>query len=93
MISIDDCIAFCGLTREEVDAVSEHEHIPESAAAALASHLLNRSGGAEQIRRMLVDDIHLALEQGRVRHASELFGALRHFIDTHPEAKAGLREN
>ncbi len=34
MISIEDCIAMCGLTREEVDAIAEHEHIEEIAAAA-----------------------------------------------------------
>ncbi len=27
MISIEDCIAMCDLTREEVDAIAEHEHI------------------------------------------------------------------
>jgi hypothetical protein len=27
---------------------------------------------------------------GRVRHAQELFMALRHFLDQHPEARAGM---
>jgi len=91
MISIEDCIAFCGLTREEVDAVSECEHVPETAAAALANHLLNTSGGAERIRQMIIDDIHAALNDGRIQHASELFAALRHFVETHADACAGLR--
>jgi hypothetical protein len=30
MISLEDCIAFCGLTEDEVAAISEHEHIPKS---------------------------------------------------------------
>jgi len=93
MISIEDCIAFCGLTREEVDAVGEREHMPEAAAAALANHLLNTAGGAEQIRQMIVDDVHAALNEGRIQHASELFAALRHFVDTHAEARAGIRPN
>jgi hypothetical protein len=84
MITIEDCIAFCGLTAEEVKAVSEHEHVPEVAATALASHLLNTPGGAETIRRMIVDDIHTALDTGHVKHASELFSALRHFVGEHP---------
>jgi hypothetical protein len=33
MITIEDCIALCGLTREEIDAVAEHEHLPEAAAS------------------------------------------------------------
>ena len=27
MISLDDCIALCGLTEDEVLAIAEHEHI------------------------------------------------------------------
>jgi hypothetical protein len=86
MITIEDCIAFSGLTREEVDAISEHEHIPEAAASALANYLVNSSGGAERIKKMIVDDIREALDHGHVKHASELFGALHHFMDTHPAA-------
>ena len=33
MISLEDCIAMCGLHRDEVLALAEHEHIPEIAAA------------------------------------------------------------
>jgi hypothetical protein len=41
MISLEDCIAFSGLDKNEVDdAISEHEHIPEIALAALANYLL-----------------------------------------------------
>ncbi len=31
MITLEDCIGFCGLTEEEVLAVAEHEHLPEVA--------------------------------------------------------------
>jgi hypothetical protein len=86
MISIEDCVALCGLTRKELAAVSEHEHMPEAAATALARYLLNTSGGADAIRRMIVDDIRVALDEGRLQHASELFAALRHFVEAHPAA-------
>ena len=29
MITLEDCIAFCGLTEEEVLAIAEHEHLPK----------------------------------------------------------------
>jgi len=29
MITLEDCIEFCGLTKEEVLAIAEHEHVPE----------------------------------------------------------------
>ena len=42
MISAIDICGFCGLDPEQIDASAEHEHIPEVAAAALASEYCNR---------------------------------------------------
>ena len=39
---------------------------------------------------MIIDDAHKALAAGRIRHAAELFMALRHFPGEHPEARTGL---
>lgn len=95
MICLEDCIALCGLSEEEVLAIAEHEHIPEIAAAALADYLLHQEHGAEAIRDMLRDDIRAALARHDRAHARELFMALRHFLSAHPEAAAihrvGLR--
>jgi hypothetical protein len=90
MISLEDFIGLCGLDEDEVAAISEHEHIPEIAAAALANYLLAQPHGGEAIRTMIIDDIHKALDEGRVGHAAELFMALRHFLEQHPEGRAGL---
>jgi hypothetical protein len=90
MISLEDCIGLCGLDEEQVAAIGEHEHIPEIAAAALASYLLHQPHGAATIRTMIIDDIHKALDEGRVKHAAELFMALRHLLEQNPEARTGL---
>jgi hypothetical protein len=90
MISLEDCIALCGLDEDEVAAISEHEHIPEIAATAMAKCLLNQPHGSEAIRTMIIDDIHKALDDGRVIHAGDLFTALRHFLGEHPEARTGF---
>ena len=90
MISLEDCIGLCGLDEDEVAAISEHEHIPEMAAAALANYLLTQPHGGETIRTMIIDDIHKALNAGRIGHAAELFMALRHFLEQHPEGRVGL---
>jgi hypothetical protein len=90
MISLEDCIGMCDLDENEVAAISEHEHIPEIAAAALASYLLKQPHGGEAIRAMIIDDIRKALDDGRIKHAAELFMALRHFLEQHPDARAGL---
>jgi hypothetical protein len=84
MISIEDCIALSGLTREEVDAIAEHEHLPEAAAAAMASWLMEKQEtGVPAIRAMLRDDIRAAIKAGNRAHAAELLAALRHFLTEH----------
>lgn len=87
MISLEDCIAMCGLTEAEVLAIAEHEHIPEIAAAALASYLLQKKHGREEIRDMIRDDIRAALDRQDRTHARELLMALRHFVAEHPELR------
>ncbi len=86
MISIEDCAALCGLDLDQIAAISEHEHVPEMEAAALANYLLHKKGGALAIREMIVDDIRGAMECADTLHACELLKALRHFLNQHPEA-------
>jgi hypothetical protein len=93
MLSLEDCIALCGLDENEVLAIAEHEHIPEIAAAALAGYLVRQPHGGEKIRTMIIDDIRKALDERRINHAAELFMALRHFLEEHPEARTGLVSN
>jgi hypothetical protein len=92
MISLEDCVALCGLTEEEVKAIAEHEHVPEIAAASIAQYLLKEPRGAERIRDIIRDDIHEALNRNDKDHASELLMVLRHFLDSHPEARKEMSE-
>ena len=91
MITLDDCLAFCGLTEAEVQAIAEHEHIPEIAAAGLANYLLCSDHGPERIRDMIVDDLVAAQKRGDLEHARELVMVLRQFLAAHPEC--GVDEN
>lgn len=84
MISVEDCVAMCGLDKAEIDAIAVHEHIPQIAAAALANYLLHKAGGETQIRNMLAEDIRAALSEKRLADATELLMALRHFMSEHP---------
>ncbi len=86
MISFEDCVAMCGLSREEIAAIAEHEHIPEMAAAALGNYLLGKEHGIETIRDMIIDDIREASSRGDHKHAGELLSVLRQLVATHPEA-------
>jgi hypothetical protein len=87
MITLEDCIAFCGLTEEEVLAIAEHEHLPEIAAAAFAQYLLSYDRGSEKVRDMIVDDIRHAQRGGNKDHVLILLHVLHHFLRAHPEVR------
>lgn len=87
MISIEDCIGMCGLSRDEIAAIAEHEHIPEIVAASLAQYLVHRSHGCDRIRDMIVDDVRAAQQRGDKPHVQHLLHVLHHFLREHPEAR------
>jgi len=84
MITLQECIAFCGLDEDEVLAIAEHEHIPEIVAAGLAQYLLHREHGCEIIRDMIADDVRAAQRRGDKRHMRTLLHILHHFMKAHP---------
>lgn len=87
MITLEDCVALCGLTEEEVLAIAQHEHLPEIAAAALAEYLLSQAHGSEKVRDMIVDDIRQAQLVRDKEQLLMLLHVLHHFLRTHPEAR------
>jgi hypothetical protein len=91
MISLEDCLALCGLSEAEVLALAEHEHVPEIVAASLGNHLLCQSDGGRRIGAMIADDVVSALARGDQRHADELRATLQGFVASHPEALASVR--
>ncbi len=86
MLTIEDCIAFSGLTEEEVLAIAEHEHLSEIDACALAAYLTHKPKGSEIVRDMIIDDIHAAQGRGDNKHVQALLHVLHHFLRSHPEA-------
>lgn len=87
MITLDDCIALCGLPEEVVLAIADHEHIPEVAAAGLAQYLLGKDHGAEEIRDMIIDDIRSAQLVGDIERTRQMLHVLHHFLRAFPEAR------
>lgn len=83
MLTIAECLDFCGLTEEEVLAIAEHENLDEMAAIAMAGYLTRSQEGEQLIRRMIVEDIEAAQARGDAAHAATLKLALRHFLATH----------
>lgn len=91
MISLEDCIALCGLTEDEVRALAEHEQIYEIHAAALAQFLLSQPDGCRKIGAMIADDVNCAILRGDRRHADELLATLEDFVASHTEALGSKR--
>ena len=86
MLTFDDCLGMSELTEGEIDAIAEHEHIPEICALELGEFLCHRAGGLNKIRRFIIDDIEHAEERGNEKHAQELKAILHIFDSNHPEA-------
>ncbi len=85
VLTLQDCIALSDMTEAEVDAIAEHEHVPEILAAEIAYYIIHTPGGVPVMRRILEDDIREAVKRGDLKHASKLLAVLRHFIETHPD--------
>ena len=95
MLTVEDCIALCGLSEEEVRAIAEHERIPEIAAAELGGYLTRGPGGELCIKSMIRDDILAAQTRGAGDRAVALKLLLRNFVLKHPlcdeRTRAALR--
>jgi hypothetical protein len=87
MISLEDCVALCGLTEEQILAIAEHEQLPQIEAAALAQYLLRGEKGPERIRDMIFDDIRAAQAAGNRSRVTSLLHVLHHYLRQHPEAR------
>jgi hypothetical protein len=87
MIALEDCIALCGLTEEEVLAIAEHECLPEIVACALAEYLLHQEHVPVRIRDMIVDDVRAAQARGDRERVRTLLHVLHHFLKAHPDAQ------
>lgn len=88
MLTIEDCIGLSELTEEEVDAIAEHEHLPEIVAAELGSYLVHSDDGQQRICNMIHEDIVVARKRGDLVHVAKLKLVLRHFLEHHPGTTA-----
>ncbi|MGH6920363.1 MAG: hypothetical protein ACREJ0_21980 [Geminicoccaceae bacterium] len=87
MITFEDCLALCELTADEVAAIAEHEHVPDTVALEMGSYLVHAPGGEVRIRRIIIDDISAAQRRGDLARAAGLKQTLRRFIEQHPACK------
>ena len=92
MINLEDILDMSTLTREEIEAVALHEHVPPVDAALTAEYLMHEHKGPQHIQQMICEDIREAIHADNVDQARKLFAVLHHFVTEHPEAVRGVEE-
>lgn len=87
MLSIEDCIALSELSEAEIEAIAQHEHIPEMAAAEMGNYLIQSPDGEMRLRAMIVDDIRQAQAGGDQTRVLALKLVCRNYLQSHPLAE------
>ena len=87
MLSLEDCLALCELSEDEVLAIAQHEHIPEIAALELGNYLVQTPDGEMRIKTIIRDDIAEARAQSDWMRELGLKCVLRNFILQHPRCE------
>lgn len=87
MLSYVDCKDMCDLTEAEIEAIAEHEHLPEIVAAELGNYLVHSDEGVPMIKRIILDDIEHATRHNQPKRAAHLKLVLKHFVENHPERR------
>jgi hypothetical protein len=92
MLTLEDCVALCGLSEDEVRAIAHHEHIPEIAAAELGDYLARTPGGELCIKSIIRDDLAEARAAGDRERELALLLVLHNFILQHPRCEERRKE-
>lgn len=87
MLSLEDCLALCDLSEEEVLAIAHHEHIPEIAAVELGNYLVQTPEGEQRIKAIIRDDLAEAASSGDRTRMLALKHLLREFVLHHPDCE------
>ena len=92
MLSLEDCLALCELSEEEVLAIVQHEHIPEMAALQLGNYLVHAPGGELRLKSIIRDDLAEARARGDRARELTLLLILHNFILQHPRCEERRKE-
>jgi hypothetical protein len=87
MLTLQDCIAYCQLTAAEVEAIADHEHLPDLPALELGDYIIHGKDGERKIKRIIVDDLEDAVARGDEKAEKKYRNLLRQFIETHPSVR------
>jgi len=86
MLSLDDCLEFSNCSHDEIDAIAEHEHVPDVVAAEIGNMLLKSSAGVCLLKLYMIENIEHAYERRQYDKAMQLETLYRRFDRDHPGA-------
>jgi hypothetical protein len=89
MINENDILDMTCLTRDQIAAISVHEHVDEVSAAEMGEYLMHIHHGPQRVQQMICEDIADALHADDVIQARALYKTLKAFLAEHPEALRG----
>jgi hypothetical protein len=92
VLSLEDCLALCELSEDEVLAIAHHEHIPEIAAVELGNYLVHTPEGEMRIKAIIRDDLAEARAAGDRMRELGLKLMLRNFVLQHPRCEERHKE-
>ena len=80
MLTWEDCLGLSEVDADTIDAIAEHEHLPEMVALEMANYLIHRDDGVPRIKRMILEDIEASRLRGDAVHTRHLLLTLHHFV-------------
>ncbi|HEY5717398.1 MAG TPA: hypothetical protein VIS52_02830 [Motiliproteus sp.] len=83
MLTFEDCLDYCELTLDEIDAVAAHEHSCRLQALALAGSLVQSDHGRRQLLRILGETLLQARVTGDLQRERQLEGVVAGFSNRH----------
>jgi hypothetical protein len=85
MLSLQEGIDVMDLSDDEIEAIAEHEHVPEIVAAEIGNTLLKTRTGICLLKLYLQENIERARQLGRFDKARRLDALCRRFDGGHSE--------
>lgn len=89
MLSLDQCVDFCGLTEDEVDLLARHQGVPAIVAAELGCELLKTAEGRAQLAYILRQCADCSVACGNLEDAARCFQAYSTFRERIDVARSG----
>lgn len=86
MLTWTDCVDLSELSEDEIDAIAQHEHVPEMIALEMGNYLIHTPAGERRVKAMIRDDIRLAESEGKADRVAMLRLVLRHYLEHHAGA-------